>query len=173
MTTGQLKEIQDRAVKALGLRPAIGIGTATTTARIRSGLTCDIEDGRWKFVADEMPGDGGAGLGPDPGVYGRAAFASCLAIGYVMWGARLDVPLDSVAVIVEADYDARGMYAVDDSITPGWQAVRYRVRIGSPATPARVNEVIELADRYSSILDAFKRPLEVTREIELISPGQT
>ena len=91
MTTGELKEIQERAVKALRLRPAIGIGTATTTARVRGGLTCDVEDGEWTFVADEMPGDGGAGLGPDPGVYGRAALASCLAIGYVMWASRLEL----------------------------------------------------------------------------------
>lgn len=173
MTTGKLREIQERAVKALRLRPAIGIGTATTIARVRSSLTCDVEDGQWKFVADEMPGDGGAGLGPDPGVYGRAALASCLAIGYVMWAARLEVPLDSVEVIVEADYDARGMYGVDDLVSPGWQGVRYKVRIGSLAAEARVREVVETADRYSSILDAFKRPLNVSRELELISPSQT
>jgi OsmC-like protein len=113
MTTGQLKVIQDRTTNALSLRPSIGIGTATTTARVRSGLTCDIEDGPWTFVADEMPGEGGAGVGPDSGVYGRAALASCLAIGYVMWAARLEVSLETVEVIVEADYDARGRYAVD------------------------------------------------------------
>jgi uncharacterized OsmC-like protein len=133
-------------------------------------LTCDVEDGQWNFVADEMPGDGGAGLGPDPGVYGRAALASCLAVGYVMWAARLDVPLNSVEVVVEADYDARGIYAVDETITPGWPAVRYTVRIESSAPEARVKEVIETADRYSSILDAFKRPLDVRREVELTQP---
>jgi uncharacterized OsmC-like protein len=172
MSTANLREIQERAVKALSLRPAIGIGTATTTARIRDGLTCDVEDGHWRFVADEMPGDGGAGLGPDPGVYGRAALASCLAVGYVMWAARLQVPLDSVEVVVEADYDARGMYGVDDSITPGWQAVRYKVKIASSAPETRVRELVETADRYSSLLDAFKRPLEVTGDLEITSMKQ-
>ena len=68
-----LKIAIERNIKALSLRPSIGRGTATTVCRIRDGTTCDIEDGQWKLVADEMPGDGGNGLGPDPGVFGRAA----------------------------------------------------------------------------------------------------
>ncbi len=50
-----MREIQEGVAKALRLRPTIGIGTATTTVRVRSSLTCDVEDGQWKFVADEMP----------------------------------------------------------------------------------------------------------------------
>src|SRR3989304_5237576 len=92
-----LKTIQERNIKALRLRPSIGQGTATTTVRVRSGLTCDIEDGSWKLVADEMPGDGGAGLGPDPGVLVRAGLGSCLAIGYAIQAALMEIPLDSVA----------------------------------------------------------------------------
>ncbi len=170
MTTERLRDIQERASKALRLRPTIGIGTATTTARVRSGLTCDIEDGGWKLVADEMPGDGGAGLGPDPGVYGRAALASCLAVGYVMWAARLDIPLHGVDVVVEADYDARGMYGVDDSVSPGWTDVRCKVTLASPAAEERLRALVATADRYSSLLDVFQRPLKVTRELVLLSP---
>ena len=47
--------------------------------------------------------------------------------------------------VVEADYDARGMYAVDDSISPGWQAVRYEVRVASPAGYQPDGEVVERA----------------------------
>ena len=87
-----IKTIQERNIKALKLRPSIGQGTATTTVRVRSGVTCDIEDGGWKLVADEMPGDGGAGLGPDPGVLGRAGLGSCLAMGYVHVGGHARRP---------------------------------------------------------------------------------
>ena len=80
-----LKTIQERNIKALKLRPSIGQGTATTVVRVRNGVTCDIEDGGWKLVSDEMPGDGGSGLGPDAGVLVRAGLGSCLAQGYVIW----------------------------------------------------------------------------------------
>lgn len=165
-----LKTIQERNVKAIKLRPSIGQGTATTTVRVRDGLTCDIEDGRWKLVADEMPGDGGAGLGPDPGVLVRAGLGSCLAMGYVLWAARLDIPLDSVEVKVEADYDARGMFGVDDSVPPGWGAVRYTTVISSPAPPERLRELVETADRHSPILDDLRRALPVTGELRIAAP---
>ncbi len=165
-----IKSAIERSIKALKLRPSIGQGTATTTCRIRSGVTCDIEDGPWKLVADEMPGDGGAGLGPDPGVLGRAALGSCLAMGYVMWASQMDIPLDSVEVIVEADYDAVGMFGLDDSVHPGWQALRYTASISSPAPEARIRELVEFADRHSSLLDSFRRAVPVRRELRISSP---
>jgi len=162
-----LKTIIERSVKALRLRPSVGQGTATTTVKVRSGVTCDIEDGPWKLVADEMPGDGGAGLGPDPGVFGRAALGSCLAMGYAMWAAKLEIPVDSVEVVVEADYDARGMYGVDDSVSPGWTALRYTAHISSPAGEEKVRELVEYADRHSPLLDDFRRAISVTGELRI------
>ena len=166
-TSGDFKTIFERNQKALRLRPAVGQGTATTTVKVRSGMTCDIEDGQWKLVADESPGDGGAGLGPDPGVFTRAGLGSCLAIGYVMTAAIMDVPLDSVEVIVEADYDARGMYDVDMSVSPGWTGVRYRTLISSPAPAQRVRELVEFADAHSSVLDIIRRAVPVTGEVKI------
>jgi uncharacterized OsmC-like protein len=172
MTASELKTIIERNQKALRLRPSIGMGTATTKVSIRSGVTCDIEDGGWKLVADESVGDGGAGLGPDPGVFGRAALGACLAMGYVQWAAVLEVPIDSLEVVVEADYNAAAMFAVDDTAPPGWGAIRYTVDISSPAPEERVRELIEHADRYSPLLHDFAKPVPVTRELHITSPAK-
>jgi len=162
-----VKRNVERSIETIRANPSAGQGTATTTVRIRSGVTCDIEDGQWKLVADEMPGDGGAGLGPDPGVFGRAALGTCLAMGYVQWAAYLGVPLTSVAVTVEADYDARGMLGVDDSVSPGWSAVRCIVDIASPADEEKLRELADHADRHSPLLADFRNPLSITRELRI------
>ncbi len=162
-----LKTSIERSIRAMKLRPNVGQGTATTTVRVRSGVTCDIEDGPWKLVGDEAPGDGGAGLGPDPGVFGRAALGSCLAMGYAMWAAKLEIPVESIEVVVEADYDARGRYGVDDSVAPGWTALRYTARITSPAGEEKVRELVEFADRHSPLLDDFRRAVPVTGELRI------
>ncbi len=166
-----LRTIMERNTRAMRLRPSIGQGTATTRCRIRGGVTCDIEDGGWKLVADESAGDGGAGLGPDPGVFGRAALGSCLAMGYAQWAAKMDVPIDSIEVVVEADYDARGMFGVDDAVSPGWTAVRYSVRISSPADAKRVQELLDWADRHSPLLDDFRRAIPVAGRHEIARTG--
>jgi uncharacterized OsmC-like protein len=167
-----LKSVMERNIKAIKLRPSIGQGTAVTTVRIRSGLTADIEDGPWKLVGDEGADLGGAGLGPDPGVFTRAGLGSCLAIGYVMWASVFDVPLESVEVTVEADYDARGAFAVDDGVSPGWGAVRYTTKISSPVAEERVRELIDYADRHSSVLDIIRRAIPVSGEVKITSPAK-
>jgi uncharacterized OsmC-like protein len=166
-----IKTAIERNQKALRLRPSIGRGTAVTSATVRAGgMTCDIEDGSWKLVADESTGGGGAGLGPDPGVFGRAALASCLAIAYVMWAAYRGVPIDSVQVDVEADYDASGLYGVDEEAPRRWTAMRYKTRIASPAPEQQVREMAEYADAHSSLLNAFRDPIPITGSIEISSP---
>ena len=163
----KIKVAIERNQKALRLRPSIGRGTATTTVRVRDGITCDIEDGKWILVADESTSDGGAGEGPDPGVFGRAALGSCLAIGYVMWAAVRGVPIDSCEVVVEADFDGSGPYGVDESAPAGWSAMRYTVKIASPADESEINELVEWADRHSSLLWSFQNPIPITRELQV------
>lgn len=156
-----LREAIERGMANLRENPGLGRGTATTRVTVRSGVTCDIEDGRWSLVGDEGEGDGGAGLGPDPGVFVRAGLGSCLAMGYAMWAAHLDVPIDSVQVTVEADYDTGGILGIDDTLSPGWSAVRYSAAIESSAPPEKVRELVEYADRHSSILDIMRRAIPV------------
>lgn len=166
-----LNEIIERNVKALELRPSIGQGTATTNVRVRSNLTCDIADGKWRLVADDDAGSGGDDLGPDPGVLVRAGLGSCLAIGYMMWAARLGVVFESVDVQVDADYDARGMYGIEDGVSPGWTAVRYITTIASAAPPERVREVVDVADSHSPVLDDLRRGLAVSGDLRIAPSG--
>ena len=166
----KLKTVIERNKRALALRPSIGQGTAVTKVRIRDACTAEIEDGGWKLIADESKKDGGNGEGPDPGVYGRAALGSCVAMGYALWAAHLGVPLDSIEVDVEADYDARGMFGLDGSIAPGWGAVRYKVRIESSAPEAEVMRVLDHADAISPLLDDFTRALPVSRDVQITTP---
>src|SRR2546425_7277844 len=108
----RIKSTFERNAKAMALRPPLGRGTARTKVTLRDGLTCDVEDGNWKLTVDASPKSGGDGRGPDPGVYGRTALGSCLAIGYTLWGAKLGVAFKTVEV--QADYDSGPHYGVSD-----------------------------------------------------------
>jgi uncharacterized OsmC-like protein len=159
----------ERNAKALALRPSIGQGTHVTKVRLRDGLACEIEDGAWKLTADLDRGSGGNDAGPDPGVFGRAALGSCLAIGYALWAAKLQVPLSSIEVEVHADYDARGMYAVDDR-SAGWTDLRYTVSVASTAPEADVMRVLDEADAHSPLRDDFSRAFTIEREVRISAP---
>ena len=96
---------------------------------------------------------------------GRGALGACLAICYGMWAARLEVPLVSVEVEVQADYDVRGELGVSDDVVPGYREIRYIVTVASPAPEADVLRVLDTADRYGSWLDVFGRANRMVREV--------
>jgi uncharacterized OsmC-like protein len=152
-----IKQIFERNVELLTHRPARGLLTFATTARLVDGLRCEIEDGSWRLAADMPAKIGGTETAPSPGALGRGALASCLVIGLSRWAARLGVPLDALEVEVEADVDARGELGMGEEIPPGYGEVRYTISIRSSAPRERVAELIATAERHSPYLDIFGR----------------
>ncbi len=152
-----IREIAERNAKFLALKPSRGHLTGVTKARITGGLRCEIEEGAWKLAADMPVKAGGDDTAPTPGMLGRGALASCLAIGISIWAARLGVPIDALEVEVQADFDARGELGVGKHIPPGYQEVRYLVSIDSPASAEALGELVETAERHSPYLDVFSR----------------
>lgn len=164
-----IRTILERKAKAVALRPAVGQNTARTKVRLKPGLECELTEGDWQLTVAMSAKSGGTNAGPNPGVLGRGALASCLALGYAMWAARLGVPLDTLEVEVEADFDSRGQLGVDDSVPPGYLEVRYLVTVGSPAPESDVRHVLDTADRYSPYRDVFARAHVVRRDVRILA----
>lgn len=171
MRDHELKELIERNVKAVSLRPAIGKHTGRTQVRLKPGLVCEVTDGQWTLTVGTGPASGGNNAGPSPGTLGRGALASCLAIGYASWAARLDVPIDDLTIEVEADYDVRGELGISDAVPPGYTEVRYIVTVVSRAPEADVIRMIDTADRYSPYRDVFARANEMRRELRVVEPA--
>lgn len=159
----------ERSEKALRLKPSIGLGTAITKVSLNEGLMCVAEEGRWRLCVDMSPKSGGDGAAPDPGVYGRTALGSCLAIGYKLWAAKLGVDLQRIDVVVEADYDAAGNYGVSD-VAPGYLRVRYTVNVESDASEEDVLRVLDKADAHSPYRDVFARSQHLERAVLVSAP---
>ena len=101
---------------------------------------------------------------------GRASLASCLALSYTMWAAKLEVPLDGVEVNLETDYDARGQYGVDDSVPAGYLEIRYAVTLRTTAPDEEVNRLADTADRHTSFLEVWAQPQKLVRNLRIERP---
>jgi len=169
LETNKIKVAVERSTKALSLKPSLGLGTGVSKTRIKNGLTCEIEEGNWKFLADMPESIGGNAQGPTPGVYGRAALGSCLAIGYMMMAAKMNIPVSSLEVEVQADYDDGALLGTAD-VAPGYTEVRYIVTIESVAAEEDILLMINDADHHSPYLDVFSRGQNCKREVHIVSP---
>jgi uncharacterized OsmC-like protein len=165
LTSERIAVALGRNKKAVTLRPKMGQGTAVTRVRVRDDLTCEVEDGRWKLTVGMSEKSGGAGAGPDPGVCGRSALGTCVALSYVMWASEAGVPIERLEVEVHADYDVRGEYGLDEGVPAVYEQLRYVVTVSSPAPEADVLRVLDQADAHSSWLQMILRPVDATREV--------
>lgn len=161
-----IKEAFERNQKMLKLRPSKAKSTATTKVRLFDGTTCEVEHKHWKFKVDIGKTEGGNDAGPGPGILERGALGSCLAIAYSQRAAMLGIPIDNIEIDVESDFDACSMLYLSDD-PPGFDALRYKVHIKSPAPKDQIMQMIEEADRHSPVLDDFSRAIPVEREVEI------
>lgn len=169
MTSQQkIKEAVSRSVKALTLKPVRGLGSRISTTKITDGLSCEITEGNYKLIADMSESIGGNASGPSPGVYGRAAFGSCLAICYMMKASAMNIKIHSLEVEVEADYDDGALLGIS-SAPPGYLEVRYKVTVESDASEDEILQMLDIADKQSPYLDVFTRSQKCIRDVHIIS----
>jgi len=161
----KIKIALERCQKAFTLKPSMGRGKAVSKIRMVNGLTCEINEGNWKFSADMPEAIGGNNTAPTPGVYGRAALGSCLAIGYMMKAAELDILVKNL----EADFDDGALLGTaDKNIPPGYLEVRYTINIESDAPEEKIMQVLNDGDKHSPYLDVFSRAQKCVRKINIV-----
>ncbi len=117
------------------------------------------------FTVDEPPALGGVGGAPNPVEYALASLGSCQAITYSFWAEHLGISFDKLTVTVEGDLDIRGFFGFDDSVRPGFSAVRVRVDITGPETRERYRQLAAAVDEHCPVLDLFRNPVPVDRTI--------
>lgn len=167
--TTHIRRAFDRSARALEVRPNMGHHTARSKVTVLDGARCEIEEGRWKLVSDLSEKAGGTGAGPDPGVFGRAAFGSCLAMAYVMWAAQRDIKLDRLEVEVEADFDAGAQYGTSQA-PAGYTQVRYHVTVESNASQDEITRLLDEAETHCPYLDVFGRAQDLQRSVAVTRP---
>jgi uncharacterized OsmC-like protein len=125
----------------------------------------DIRTGAHTFKVDEPPVLGGADVAANPVQYALASLGSCQAITYRFWAAQLGISFDKLTVRVEGDLDIRGFFGFDDTVRPGFTAVRVEVSVAGPESTERYAELAAAVDEHCPVLDLFKNPVPVTRAI--------
>jgi uncharacterized OsmC-like protein len=134
------------------------------------GITeVDIRTGTHTFKVDEPPALGGADGAANPVQYALASLGSCQAITYRFWAEQLGIPFDSLTVRLEGDLDIRGFFGFDDTVRPGFTAIRVDVQVSGPESAERYAELAAAVDAHCPVLDLFTNSVPVTRTISAVS----
>jgi uncharacterized OsmC-like protein len=130
------------------------------------GITeVDVRTGVHTFKVDEPPALGGADAAANPVQYALASLGSCQAITYRFWAEQLGIFFDSLSVRVEGDLDIRGFFGFDETVRPGFTAVRVHVTVNGPESAEHYQRLADAVDEHCPVLDLFKNPVPVTRSV--------
>jgi len=125
-----------------GKKPSLGFDTAVDKVCLTDGLQCIAHNNGQEYRVDMPVEIGGEHSAPTPGFYGRVALASCIAIGIKLTAARRDIAIAQISVVVEMDFDDRGIFGLD-SVSAGCSALRIGVEVQSDADHSVVRAVID------------------------------
>jgi len=132
------------------------------------GLTeVDLRSRGHIVKVDEPPTLGGQDLGANPVEHALIALASCQAITYRFWAAKLGIELDGLEVTAAGDLDVRGFFGFDDGVRPGFTSVRLQITPTGPESAERYQELADAVDAHCPVLDLFSNATPVERRIAI------
>jgi putative redox protein len=149
--------------QAMGAEP----GRARVVFKVEGGLVgptaVDLRARDHVLKVDEPKSLAGANSAANPVEYALAALASCQAITYRFWAAKLGIELDGLEVVAEGDLDLQGFFGLDDGVRSGFTAVRLDVTPTGPEPAERYRELADAVDAHCPVLDLFANATSVER----------
>lgn len=98
---------------------------------------------------DEPPELLGKGVEANPQEVLMAGLNACMMVGYAAGCAMLGVTLESVEIETEGELDLRGFLGIDTKVKPGYEQLRYTVRLKGDGTLEQFRQVHELVQATS------------------------
>jgi uncharacterized OsmC-like protein len=79
----------------------------------------------------------------NPQEYLLAALNACMTVGYVASCALQGIELEELRIETEGNIDLRGFLGLDETVSPGYESLRYTVHIKGSGTPEEFQKIHE------------------------------
>lgn len=122
-------------------------------------------DRRFSMMVDEPLELLGENTAPNPQEYLMTALNACVTVGYVAGAAIRGIRLDSVQVTTEGALDLRGFLGIDPTVKPGYDRIRYTVRIKGDGTPEQFREIHETVLKTSPNYFNVSQPIAIDADL--------
>ncbi len=120
------------------------------------------------FVIDEPKELLGEDTAANPQEYLMGAMNACIMNTYVIAAAMKGVKLESVVMETEGELDLRGFLGIDKNVIPGYNELKYKVRLKGDGTREQYEEVhkavVATSPNYYNITHAIKLNTELIIE---------
>ena len=117
------------------------------------------------LVGDEPDVLLGKDTGPNAVETVLAALASCLAVGYAYNAAAQGIEIEELTFEVEGDLDLCAFLGLENRTRPGYEAIRVRYAVKSPASREQLVALCDYVQRTSPVLDIIANRVPVSVDL--------
>lgn len=140
-------------------------GTRSETSAEKIVLGGETLPRSFRFAADEPLQLFGTDTAANPQEYLMGALASCMTVGFVANAALRGIRLQSLEIETEGKLDLRGFLGIDPAVAPGYETIRYRVRVRGDATRQQFAEIHDAVRATSPNYFNLSRPIVLEGEL--------
>jgi uncharacterized OsmC-like protein len=124
---------------------------------------------QFEIAADEPLELLGENTAPNPQELLMAALNACLSVGYAVNASVMGIAIHSLEIETDGELDLRGFLGLDENVNPGYDEVRFVVRIHTDAPTEKVEELHRIATKTSVNLANFSKAIRMVPKLEVIS----
>ena len=103
----------------------------------------------------------GRNTAPNPQELLMTALNACITVGYVAGASMRGIALEKVEIETSGALDLRGFLGIDPAVRPGYDSIRYVVRIKGAGSPAQFQEIHEAVAKTSPNYFNLTRPVAI------------
>lgn len=159
----------EAAAGAWGARIDADRGASRLTYRVtgegEGSVATRVTAGRHSFVVDEPAALAGDDVGASPVEFALGAIIACQVVVFRLYSHALGIPFDDIRVTAEGDLDAARLFGRDDTVRPGFSAVRVVVELDGSEPIERYEHLREVVDAHCPVFDLFANATPVTTEV--------
>jgi uncharacterized OsmC-like protein len=109
----------------------------------------------------------GQNSAPNPQEMLMTALNACITVGYVAGAAVKGITLEKVEIETAGELDLRGFLGLDPSVPPGYETIRYTVRLKGSGSPEQFREIHENVVKTSPNYWNVSRPIRIDATLEV------
>ena len=169
-------ESLERTIAAIKEDPATGKTGWSVASRWQGGTRTDHRvDGfilggeeiirQFQIKIDEPAELCGTNQFANPQEYLLAATNACMMVGYSTVAALMGVELTKMEIETSGEIDLRGFLDIDQTVAPGYEQLRFTVRLSGHGTQAQFQQIHETVQRTSPNFYNISRPINVSSEL--------
>lgn len=141
-------------------------GTNRSTIRdfYGAGREDDSRTSDFEFTNGEPPILLGDNEGANPVEFLLHALAGCVTTTFVLHATARGITITELSTELEGDMDLRGLLGLDDSVSPGYEQIRIRLKVKADCSDEQLDDLLDYTQQHSPVCNTVCRPVPLKVE---------